>query len=108
MINDARKRGRKKGTPKTGGRQKGTPNKRTQLGEDKLKTLVEVLECPERMAEELQQLHGKDYFRVYFDALQYLRPRYSSIEFKGDVAIGNEVADKLRTAIGNQGKRKLQ
>jgi len=96
------KRGRKKGTPKTGGRQKGTLNKRTQIGEDKLKTLIEVLECPERMAAEMQELHGRDYFKVYFDALQYMRPKYSSIEFKGEVAVSNEVADKLRKTIEGQ------
>lgn len=95
------RRGRKKGTPKTGGRHKGTPNKRTQIGEDKLKTLIEMLECPERVAQEVKALHGKDYFRAYFDALQYLRPKYSSIEFKGEVNVGNDVADKLRTAIDN-------
>lgn len=93
------KRGRKKGTPKTGGRLKGTPNKRTELGEDNLKTLIAVMESPERMSQELQELHGKDYFRVYFDALQYMRPKYSSIEFKGEMSVGNDVVDKLRKAI---------
>lgn len=93
------KRGRRRGTPKTGGRSKGTPNKRTQIGEDKLKTLIEVLECPERVAQELQELHGRDYFKVYFDALQYMRPKYSSIEFKGEMSVGNDVADKLRRAV---------
>lgn len=92
-------RGRKKGTPKTGGRQKGTPNKRTELGEDRLRTLVDVLEDPTRLAMELQDLHGKDYFRVYFDALQYLRPKYSSVEFNGEVVTRNEVAEKLREQI---------
>lgn len=95
------RRGRKRGTPKTGGRSKGTPNRRTAIGEDKLRTLIEVLESPERMAQELRELHGRDYFRVYFDALQYMRPKYSSIEFKGEVSVGNEVAEKLRQAIGN-------
>lgn len=97
-----RQRGRMKGTPKTGGRQKGTPNKRTQLGVDNLQSLVDILENKERISEELEQLHGRDYFRVYFDALQYLRPKYSSVEFKGDVTIGNEVANKLRNVINNE------
>lgn len=98
----ARKQGRKKGTPKTGGRQKGTPNKRTQLGVDNLQSLVDKLEDKARINEELEQLHGRDYFRVYFDALQYLRPKYSSVEFKGDIALGNEVADKLRRALSKE------
>lgn len=92
-------RGRKKGTPKTGGRQKGTPNKRTRMGEDKLEQLVGILEDDQRMKKELADLHGRDYFKVYFDALQYLRPKYNSIEFNGEVKIGNEVAERLRGMI---------
>jgi len=99
-MDDVSKRGRKKGTPKTGGRQKGTLNKRTQLGEDNLKRLVETLEDTDRMEEELQELHGRDYFKVYFDALQYLRPKYSSVEFNGEVKMSNEVAERLRGMIG--------
>lgn len=96
---------RKKGTPKTGGRTKGVRNKREQLGEDKLKQLVDVMEDPERMGAELAKLQGKDYFTVYFQALQYLRPKFSNIEFSGNVSVGNDVTDKLRMAIA---KDKLQ
>jgi len=95
-----KRRGRPKGTPKTGGRAKGTPNKRTQLGgEDALRRLAEVMEEPERMMEELKELHGKDYFRTYFDAQAYLRPKLSSVEFQGDVNVANEVAERLRESI---------
>lgn len=96
---DGNGHGRPKGLPKTGGRRKGTPNRRTELGADNLKTLVSVLEDPVRMAQELQELHGRDYFRVYFEALQYLRPKFSSVEFSGDVSVGNEVADRLRHLV---------
>ena len=95
--------GRPKGLPKTGGRKKGTPNKRTSLGgDDTLAKLVKVMEDPERLEEELAQLHGKDYFRVYCDLQAYLRPKYSNIEFNGDVKIGNEVTDALRGLIRNE------
>lgn len=91
--------GRRPGTPKTGGRKKGSKNVREAIGEDKLKELVDVLEDPERMAKELARLQGKDYFAVYFQALQYLRPKFSNIEFSGNVSVGNDVTDKLRMAI---------
>lgn len=91
------RKGRPKGLPKTGGRKKGTPNRRTQLGgDDTLHRLVEAMEDPGRMMAELDELHGKDFFRVYFDAQAFLRPKYSNIAFEGNVSVGNEVADKLR------------
>lgn len=94
------RKGRPKGLPKTGGRKKGTPNRRTQLGgEDALRRLVAVMEEPGRMMAELEELHGKDYFRTYFDAQAYLRPKLSSVEFQGDVSVTDEVAERLREAI---------
>lgn len=92
--------GRPKGLPKTGGRKKGTPNKRTSLGgDDTLAKLVKAMEDPKRLKAELEMLHGKDYFRVYCDLQAYLRPKYSNIEFNGNVKIGNEVTDALRNLI---------
>lgn len=92
--------GRPKGQPKTGGRKKGTPNKKDKLGGfDTLAKLVEAMEAPERLQVELAELHGKDYFRVYCDLMAYLRPKYSSIEFNGNVKIGNEVTEALRGLI---------
>lgn len=64
-----------------------------------LAKLVKAMEDPERLKAELEMLHGKDYFRVYCDLQAYLRPKYSNIEFNGDVKIGNEVTDALRDLI---------
>lgn len=98
-----KKIGRPKGLPKTGGRKKGTPNKVTQLGgEDNLRKLVDSMESPARMETELSTLHGRDFFRVYFEALSYLRPKLSSVELQGGVNINNEVADKIRELAGQQ------
>ena len=92
--------GRPKGQPKTGGRKKGTPNKKDKLGGfDTLAKLVEAMEDPERLKVELAELHGKDYFRVYCDLMAYLRPKYSSVEFNGNVKVGNEVTEALRGLI---------
>lgn len=91
---------RPKGQPKTGGRKKGTPNKKDKLGGfDTLAKLVEAMEDPERLKVELAELHGKDYFRVYCDLMAYLRPKYSSVEFNGNVKVGNEVTEALRGLI---------
>lgn len=92
--------GRPKGYPKTGGRKKGTPNKKDKLGGfDTLAKLVEAMEDPERLQAELSELHGKDYFRVYCDLMAYLRPKFSSVEFNGNVKVGNEVTEALRGLI---------
>lgn len=92
--------GRPKGYAKTGGRKKGTPNKRTRLGgDDALLNLIKLMEDPKRMSQELANLHGRDYFRVYFDAQAYVRPKYSSIEFNGDVQVTNEVASRINALI---------
>lgn len=92
--------GRPKGLAKTGGRRKGSKNKRTLLGGfDTLAKLVEAMEDPERLKVELAELHGKDYFRVYCDLMAYLRPKYSSVEFNGNVKVGNEVTEALRGLI---------
>lgn len=92
--------GRPKGLPKTGGRKKGTPNKKDKLGGfDTLVKLVEAMEDPGRLQAELAELHGKDYFRVYCDLMAYLRPKFSSIEFNGNVKMGNEVTEALRGLI---------
>ena len=57
------------------------------------------MEDPERLKVELAELHGKDYFRVYCDLMAYLRPKYSSVEFNGNVKVGNEVTEALRGLI---------
>ena len=90
--------GRPKGYP----RKKGTPNKKDKLGGfDTLAKLVEAMEDPERLKVELAELHGKDYFRVYCDLMAYLRPKFSSVEFNGNVKMGNEVTEALRKAMNN-------
>ena len=64
-----------------------------------LAKLVELMEDKERIKKELETLHGRDYFRVYCDLQAYLRPKYSNIEFNGNVKMGNEVTEALRGLI---------
>ena len=94
-----------KGRQKTGGRKPGVKNKRTRLGgDDTLAKLVETMEDPDRLKEELGRLHGRDYFQVYCNLQGYLRPKFSSIDFQGEVKVGNEVADALRELTINNEK----
>ena len=89
-----------KGRQKTGGRKPGVKNKRTRLGgDDTLAKLVEAMEDPD-----LGRLHGRDYFQVYCNLQGYLRPKFSSIDFQGEVKVGNEVAEALRELTINNEK----
>ena len=36
---------------------------------------------------------------MYCDLMAYLRPKYSSVEFNGNVKMGNEVTEALRGLI---------
>ena len=94
-----------KGRQKTGGRKPGVKNKRTRLGgDDTLAKLVEAMEDTDRLKEELGRLHGRDYFQVYCNLQGYLRPKFSSIDFQGEVKVGNEVAEALRELTINNEK----
>lgn len=86
----------KKGRMKTGGRKAGTPN---TVNRENVRRLVAMMEEQERVGKELAALHGKDYFRTYLDALGLLLPKYSNIEFNGNIKVANEVAEKMREAI---------
>ncbi|MDD5855264.1 MAG: hypothetical protein PUC90_02860 [Prevotella sp.] len=96
-------RGRPKGLPKTGGRKKGVKNKRTRIGGDEtLQKLISVMEDPERMAKELAEIHGRDYFRVYTDLLCYVRPKYSSVDWHGEIAVENEAMAAIKDLINER------
>ena len=93
--------GRKKGTPKTGGREKGTPNKRTQYldrikasGVDPFNIMLKIANGE---VEETEIIKGKDGkpvkvkvpipWRLRLDACkelaQYLEPKKKAIEITG-------------------------
>jgi len=65
--------GRNKGTPKTGGRTKGVPNRSSA----KVKSLIgKLLEDKyNKFEQELEQLDGKDYVTAYLKLIEYVVPK---------------------------------
>lgn len=66
------------GLPKTGGRQKGTPNKRTEI----LRDVLEKLDCdvPQRLVTLLPQLSPDRQADVLLELLQYVFPKRKAEE----------------------------
>lgn len=79
----------------------GVPNNRNSSDMEKVCRILAAMEDEERWRQELDELHGAEYFRVYAILLQYRQPKYSSAEFKGEVSASNEVTDKLRMMINS-------
>lgn len=64
---------RAKGTPKTGGRQKGTPNKTTQTTKEFIQALLE--DNQEQLQEDLKRLAPKDRVNALLGLLPYIVPK---------------------------------
>lgn len=77
---------------KTGGRKKGTPNKRTQEIQDRLAELnCDPVEGMAKLAmdpENSPELRG----RMYSELAQYVYPKRKAIEHSGDVSAQSYVA----------------
>jgi hypothetical protein len=71
----------KKHRRKTGGREKGTPNKRTQQWE--IFSDWFMSQGMERLEEELGKLEGKDYVNTVRDLLEYFQPKLARQELVG-------------------------
>lgn len=69
--------GRKKGTPKTGGRQKGTPNRTTA----EMKGWINELLLRGRVAfmENLSQTEPKDFCKVYLSLMGFVIPKMVAV-----------------------------
>jgi hypothetical protein len=67
---------------KSGGRQKGTPNKPNKLK----KYLIDLVdENTDRLSEELSTLKGKAYIDAMFALMEYVQPKLSRTEVKAEV-----------------------
>ncbi len=67
---------------KTGGRQKGTPNK-----DNELKAFLRELvgDNQEKLVEEIEKLEGKAYIDAVFALMEYVQPKLSRTEVKAEV-----------------------
>jgi len=72
-----------KGLPKTGGRKKGAPNKKTQQW-DELGAKI-VGEGAERFMNVLDGLSDEDFTKNYLQILEYFKPKQQRTEIKGDI-----------------------
>ena len=87
------KPGRKPGTPKTGGRKKGTPNKYSgELRKDLSDLLVDNFP---RLVTEMESLHGSYYVDAYRDLAKIVLPGLQSISLEATVANRVTIEDRL-------------
>lgn len=75
---------RPKGSPKLGGRQKGTPNKITQSTKEWLNDFLTGKR--EQVERDFMDLSPKDRINAYEKLLQYVTPRMQNI--KGEMEMG--------------------
>lgn len=72
---------RTKGTPKTGGRGKGTPNKVTGTLKEFISEIID--ENRDRIKEDLEALEPKDRLQVLEKMMQYIVPKQKEMELAG-------------------------
>ncbi len=69
---------------KTGGRQKGTPNKTTKEIKEAINLIVS--NNIDKLQDDIDKLEPKDRIKAIFDLLVYSVPKLSSIDLKDDEA----------------------
>lgn len=89
--------GRRKGTPKTGGRKVGTPNKVTGTLKDFISELID--ENREQIRTDLKVLKAKDRLFVIERFMQYTLPKQQSI--KGELLI-DKLTDEQVIDVANR------
>ncbi len=94
-MENKKKVGRPKGQRKTGGRQKGTPNKTTQSVRSWLSGLID--ENREQIAKDLQGLEPKDRLQMLEKFMQYTTPKMSNVQQSIDLNVLSD--DQLNTII---------
>lgn len=72
--------GRKKGTAKTGGRKKGTPNKITPTAKEWVNGILS--DNWEQMQDDLRKLEPKERLQLLFKLLDYVLPKQNAVTAK--------------------------
>lgn len=72
-----------KGKEKTGGKAKGTPNKKTAVLDSFAQMICEG--GAEKFQTELQQLEGREYVNAFLALFEYVKPKLSRTEVKAEV-----------------------
>ncbi len=85
-----------KGTPKTGGRQKGTPNKATSLCRDTVNRLLCHYQDTGKMSADFDQLEPKERLSIAEKLMAYVMPKYQSVALDlGESATVQTVESRL-------------
>lgn len=83
---------RPNGIPKTGGRKKGTPNKKTQDLEDRLKNLG--IDVPSQIVALLPQLHTEKQADILMGLMAFLYPKWKAVEQQIEIAPKEEAKER--------------
>lgn len=87
--------GRKKGTPKTGGRQSGTPNQITVDMKEVIKAAIEQ-RLP-RIIQVMDKSDDQEFIKIILSLLEYVLPKLQRSEIKADVK--TEITDAIIKAF---------
>jgi hypothetical protein len=101
-MTEKRKIGRPKGTPKTGGRKKGTPNKITADTKDWFVYLLN--NNRERLEKALDTMDDKELWDTFQKIFPYIVPKMQSMEAKIDF---NQFSDEQIDQIINELQRMI-
>lgn len=80
------------GGEKTGGRQKGTPNKRTLQWEAFTSYCLEG--GLERFQTEMDKLEGSSFVAAFMNLLEFHKPKLARTEVSGDLNINQTISDR--------------
>lgn len=86
--------GRAKGTPKTGGRKAGTPNKVTGTAKEWIAGLIDKNRA--QIEKDLKQLEPKERLQMLEKLMQYVVPKQQAVSANIDfAALSDDVLDNL-------------
>ena len=86
--------GRKKGLPKTGGRLKGSPNKKTKLWNELGEYIVN--EGAEKYMDYLKEMENEEFLKRFEAILEYFKPKQARTEVTG------KDGEALTVVLGNR------
>lgn len=88
-------RGKAKGSPKTGGRKKGTPNKTTTAVRNILTTTIEDYVNSETFTQDFLELDAKDRLLLVTKFAEYVIPKLQSTTLDMTIANQKTIEDQL-------------
>jgi len=92
---------------KTGGREHGTPNKRTAEVMDSVQRAINLIDGdPDKFQQDIEALTPSERLKFYTNLLEYVRPKLARTDLKHDISLDTrpqivvetqEQADKLHS-----------